>query len=253
MHFTSETSSNGVLERTFLVNDVPGVLWSPEPGSAVTPLLLLGHSGGMHKRAPGLVATALHGVTTHGFTVAAVDAPGHGDRERSRADRQQVEAIQRARVAREPIAPFVAEHTMSVAERAVPEWRATLDALQTLPEIDAAAPVGYGGMMLGVTTGMMLTASDSRIAAAGFGAVFVNDALMDVARQVTVPVEYRVPWDDEDLDRGAALALFDAVASGEKSLHARSGRCHPAPDHERADSLRFFARHLGQGIGQVFS
>ncbi|MFD1813702.1 alpha/beta hydrolase [Rhodococcus gannanensis] len=244
MHFTSETSSNGVVERTFLLDDVTGVLWSPESGSAGAPLLLLGHSGGMHKRAPGLVATALHGVIDHGFTVVAIDAPGHGDRERSDTDRQRGEAIQRARAAGEPIAPIVADHSVSIAERAVPEWQSTLDALQALPGIDSSVPVGFGGMMLGVATGMMLTAADTRIGAVGFGAVFVNDALLDAARQVTVPVEYRIPWDDEHLDRGAALALFDAFASGEKSLHARSGRIHPAPDHERADSVRFFARHL---------
>jgi len=145
MHFTSETTSNGAIERTFTRGDTPGVLWSPESGSAGAPLLLLGHSGGMHKKAPALVASALHSVTEHGFTVAAVDAPGHGDRPRTAEDQRWIDAIHRARAAGEPIAPVVVDYNLAVAERAVPEWRATLDALLALPEIGADAPVGYGG------------------------------------------------------------------------------------------------------------
>ncbi len=99
MQFISATSSNGVIERNFAVGEVTGVLWSPASTSAGGPLLLLGHSGGMHKKAPGLVANALHSVTAHGFTVAAIDAPGHGDRPRSDQDQQWAEEIHRARAA----------------------------------------------------------------------------------------------------------------------------------------------------------
>ena len=100
-------------------------------------------------------------------------------------------------------------------------------------------------MTLGVATGLMLTAIESRIAAVSFGSVFVSDALIETARKVTVPVEYRIPWDDEDFDRTAGIALFDAFASREKALHAHSGRHYPVPEYERDSSARFFARHLG--------
>jgi hypothetical protein len=46
----------------------------------------------------------------------------------------------------------------------VPEWQATLDALQALREIGVEAPIGYFGVTLGVVTGLMLTAIESRIA-----------------------------------------------------------------------------------------
>ncbi|MBM4589201.1 alpha/beta hydrolase [Rhodococcus hoagii] len=251
MHFTSETSSNGVVERTFTLDEITGVLWSPRSGVGGGPLLLSGHSGGMHKRAPGLVAGALHSVAAHGFTVAAIDAPGHGDRPRSAEDQRRVDAIHRARAAGEPLAPIVVEHNMSVAERAVPEWQATLDALQALPEIGAEAQIGYGGMTLGVTTGLLLAAADRRIAALSIGAVFVNDALIEVARRITAPVEYRIPWDDDEIDRASGLALFDAFASTEKTLHAHPGRYFQVPEHERDSSARFFARHLGRTTGEV--
>lgn len=245
MQFTSETSSNGVIERHFTLDDITGVLWSPTDGSVGAPLLLAGHSGGMHKKAPGLVANAAQCVTSYGFTVAAIDAPGHGDRPRDAHDEQWAERIHQARASGEPIAPVVVEYSMSLAERAVPEWQATLDAVQALPEVGPDARIGYGGMTLGVVTGIMLTAVDPRITAVSFGAVFVSDALIETARRVTVPVEYQIPWNDDDFDRTSAIALFDAFASQEKTLHAYAGGYHPVPAHERDSAARFFARHLG--------
>lgn len=248
MHFTSETSSNGVIERNFTLDEITGVLWSPTSGALGAPLLLSGHSGGMHKKAPGLVASALRCVTTYGFTVAAIDAPGHGDRPRSLQDQRWAEAIHQARAAIEPIAPIVIDYNMSLAERAVPEWQATLDALQSLPEIGAEAPIGYGGVNFGVVTGLMLTAVESRIAAVSFGGVYVHDALIEAARKITVPVEYRIPWDEDEIDHTSAVALFDAFASREKTLHAHPGRHNQVPEYERDSSARFFARHLGRAV-----
>ncbi|MDF3305749.1 alpha/beta hydrolase [Rhodococcus sp. T2V] len=245
MHFTSETtSSNGVIERTFTLGEITGVLWSPASGTVGAPLLLSGHSGGMHKKAPGLVAGALHCVTTYGYTVAAIDAPGHGDRPRNPQDQRWGDAIHQARAAGEPIAPIVIDYNASLAERAVPEWQETLDALQALPEIGTEVPIGYGGMTLGVVTGLMLASVEPRIAALSIGAVFVDDALIETARKITVPVEYRIPWDDEYIDRRAGLALFDALASREKTLHAHPGGYNQVPEYERDSSARFFARHL---------
>jgi hypothetical protein len=244
MQFTSETSSNGVIERHFILDDVTGVLWSPTSGIDGSPLLLAGHSGGMHKKAPGLVATALHSVTNYGFHVAAIDAPGHGDRPRNLRDQQWAEAIHQARALGESIAQIVVDYSWSLAQRAVPEWQATLDALQALPEVGIHAPIGYAGMTLGVVTGLLLTALEPRIAAASFGAVFVDDALLEAARNVTLPIELRIPWDDEEFDRTAGVSLFTAFASETKSLHARSGRHYPVPEYERDSSARFFARNL---------
>jgi hypothetical protein len=58
LNFLAETSSDGVVDRRFIVGQVPGVLWSPVSPAAGAPLLLMGHGGGLHKRAPGLVARA---------------------------------------------------------------------------------------------------------------------------------------------------------------------------------------------------
>jgi len=53
MRFTSETTSDGVSERLFTLGDIAGVLWSPPGAAGRRPLVLLGHGGGQHKKAPG--------------------------------------------------------------------------------------------------------------------------------------------------------------------------------------------------------
>jgi hypothetical protein len=245
MHLTTETSSNGVIERNFTLGDVPGVLWSPASGVAGAPLILMGHPGGLHKKAPGLVARAHHYVTTCGFTVAAIDAPGHGDRPRNAQDEEWVAALQNARAAGEPMGPIIAEYNISLAERHVPEWQATLDALQALPDIGPEAPIGYGGMTLASAIGLPLMAIEPRITAAVVGGVFVYDALTEAARQITIPIQFLLPWDDEEIHRQTGLDLFDAFASKDKTLHANTGSHHHVPWFEVEDSARFYLRHLG--------
>jgi alpha-beta hydrolase superfamily lysophospholipase len=244
MQFTAQTSSNGVVERSFTLGEVTGVLWSPASGSEHAPLVLMGHGGGLHKKAPVLMARANHYVTTRGFSVAAIDAPGHGDRPRNAKDQQWVAALRAARAAGEPIDTIVIDYNSSLAERAVPEWQATLDALQALPEIGAEAPVGYGGMTLATQIGVPLTAIEPRITAAVFGGVFLNAALTEAARRITIPIQILLPWDDEVINRQSGLALFDAFASRGKTLHAFPGGHHEVPWFEVEDSARFFQRHL---------
>jgi hypothetical protein len=167
MRFSSETISDGVAERLFTLGDVTGVLWSPaDTAQAERPLVLLGHGGGQHKKAPGMVARARRYVTGSGFAVAAIDAPGHGDRPRTEQD-----------------------------ERFTADIRARMAA----------------------------------------------------AARVTIPVEFGVQWDDELVPRESALALFDAFASAEKTLHANPGRHAEVPRFEVDSSEQFFRRHLRAG------
>src|SRR5260370_33100278 len=93
MRFTSETTSNGVSERLFTLDDIPGVLWSPAAPVGSRPLVLLGHGGGQHKKAPGRVARARRYVTACDFAVAGIDAPAHGDRPGPEQDERVVAGI----------------------------------------------------------------------------------------------------------------------------------------------------------------
>jgi hypothetical protein len=62
LNFIAEMSLDGVVDRSFTVGEVPGVLWSPAALAPGAPLLLMGHGGGLRKRAPGLVARARQAV-----------------------------------------------------------------------------------------------------------------------------------------------------------------------------------------------
>ncbi|RZU76320.1 dienelactone hydrolase [Micromonospora kangleipakensis] len=248
VRFTAETSSDGVVERDFLVGEIPGVLWAPVSGADHAPIVLVGHNGGMHKKAPGLRARALHTAATWGFNVVAIDAPGHGDRPRTDEDEQARTEIRQAMTAGDTprFAAASVRFMASVAERAVPEWQATLDALQALPQIGPDAPVGYGGgISMGTSIGVRLTAAEPRITAAIFGGgFFVDEPVIMAARQITVPVQFLLPWDDEHVDRSSGFALFDAFASAEKTLHANPG------DHRSVRWVgvddTFLSRHLGR-------
>ncbi|MEU9386947.1 alpha/beta hydrolase, partial [Streptomyces sp. NPDC048279] len=154
-----------------------------------------------------------------------------------------VAEVARARAAGEPEGPVVVRYNAHLAERAVPEWQATLDALQELAEIGAGGPVGYYGLNMGTAIGVPLTAAEPRITAAVFG-LHWPDALAEPARRITVPVEFALQWDDEHIPRAAGLALFDAFASKEKTLHVNTGRHKELPRFEADSAVRFFARHL---------
>src|SRR4051812_34662089 len=248
LRITAESGSNGMLERDFTVGDVPGVLWSAADRSGDrSPLILMGHGGGNHKKHPAMAGRAQRLVTSCGFHVAAIDAPGHGDRPRTAYDEQEIAGLFRARAAGEPEGPIVVRYNAYLAELAVPEYQAALDALQELPEIGTDGPVGFWGINMGTAIGIPFVAIEPRITAAVFGQHW-PDVLAEKAKQITIPIEFDLQWDDEHISREEGLALFDAFASEEKSLHVNSGKHKELPRFEADSAARFFARHLGRPI-----
>jgi len=237
----SETAVDGVVAREFVVDEIPGMLWSPADPNASRPLVLLGHGGGQHKSAPSLVARARRYVMNCGYAVAAIDAPGFGDRHKSEHDLKFEADISRLRAAGEPVVPLIVQENAERAKRAVPEWRATLDALQ---EELGAGSVGYWGVSLGAMIGIPFVAAEPRVNAAVFG-LAGYERLAEAAARITVPVEFVLQWDDELVPRESGLALFDAFGSAEKTLHANPGPHMGVPRFEVDSSERFFARHLG--------
>jgi hypothetical protein len=97
-----------------------------------------------------------------------------------------------------------------------------------------------------IAIGIGLALVEPRISAAGlFAGSFVPAATFDQARQITIPLHVLLQWDDERNDRDAALRLFDAFGSKEKTLQANMGGHTGVPAHAGEDAARFFARHLG--------
>ena len=246
MRFTSQTSSDGVTEQLFTLpftlGEIPGVLWTPDGTAGTRPLILMGHGGGQHKKAPGIVARARRFAAECGFAVAAVDAPAHGDRPRTEEHNRLIGEMRNRMQTGGDVAPVLAEFHTLIAGQSVPEWRAVVDAVQDLDHV-GAGPVGYWGLSLGCGLGVPFVAAEPRVRAAVLG---LNGAetSAEAAARITVPVEFLVQWDDERVPRAASLALFDAFTSAEKTLHANPGKHAGVPMFELDSSLRFFARHL---------
>jgi hypothetical protein len=242
MRLTSEQRlDDGVLEREFTLGEIPGILWTPASSSAPAPLILSGHPGGLHKMHPRLAARARHYGAEYGFAVATIELPGSGERPRLPAVEQARADLRRAMGAGEPIDEIVDALVLPLVETAVPEWQATLDTLLSLPEI--GGPVGYEGGVIGI--GIRLSVVEQRISAALlFAGSFVPRILVDEARQLTIPLQVLLQWDDEANDRQQALNLYDAFGSHEKTLHANLGGHTGVPSFEIDAGARFFARHL---------
>lgn len=242
MRIDSETSSGGVREQLFTLGEIPGVLWTPAGTASARPLILMGHGGGRHKKDPDIVDRAQRFVADGGFAVVAVDVPGHGGRPKD-AELDRIAGETQSRVdAGEDLAPLIAGFQALVARRTVPEWRSVLDAVQGLDHV-GARPAGYWGVSLGCGLGVPFVAAEPRIRAAVLG-LGGAQASAEIAARITVPVEFLVQWDDERVPRAASLALFDALASADKTLHANPGGHGELPAFELDANVRFFARHL---------
>lgn len=249
MHFTStHRLDDGLVERTFALGDVPGILWTPPTASpsAPVPLILLGQPGGigMARMHPRLAARA-RSAAEQGFASATIELPGAGDRTPLPGAAEARAELGRAIAAGVPPTEDVVDRLiLPLVDRAVPEWRAALDELLGLPEL--AEPVGFSGGVIAI--GVRLAATEPRIRAAGlFAGSYVPRATLAEAREVTIPLHVLLQWDDEGNDRAAALELFDAFGSAEKTLQANLGGHTGVPAHAGEDAARFFARHLEPG------
>jgi hypothetical protein len=239
MKFISEHRlDDGVIERAFTHNDIPGLLWMP--GSAPVPLILLGHPGGLDTMYPRLVERA-RSCAANGFAAAAIELPGSGSRagwpevDRARAD------LQHAVAAGEPVGEIIDRLVLPLMDKAVPEWQTAMDALLALPDI--GGPVAYSGGVISICIRLVVT--EPRIVAAGFFAgSFVPAVTFDEARRITIPLHVLLQWDDEGNDRQVALDLFDAFGSKEKTLQANMGGHTGVPPFAGEDAARFFVRHL---------
>lgn len=230
---------HGVLERRFDLHHserlVPGILWTPQGASGPRPLVLMGHGGTLDKRAPYVLSLARRLVRHHGLAAASIDAPGHGDRVEER-DRS-ADAVEAS----------VGE---AAIDQTVTDWRATLDALQTLDEVGESA-VGYWGLSLGTILGLPFVAAEPRVRVAVLGLAPLAGPWRDRhardAVRVSVPVLFLMQWDDELFTRDRVLALFDAIGTSDKRMHVNPGPHAMVPPEEFATTEEFVASRLAPG------
>jgi dienelactone hydrolase len=258
MRWTSEISERGVRDRGFTLEcegrTVPGAVWTPAEGAGPRPLVLLGHGGGLHKRADYIVALARRLVRHHGFAAAAIDGPDHGDRrpdggldfEKVWAERLSRRAAPRPEAAGELTA----------------DWLATVAALQALPEV-GGGPLGYWGLSMGTLYGVPLVASEPRVEVAVLGLMGIppEDAdeawlvqlraqMLGDAPKIACPVFLIAQADDELVPLENVLRLFAAIASRDKRLHLNPGLHSAFPAEEIDYSEAFLAKHLAPAGGK---
>jgi dienelactone hydrolase len=251
MTFTDERSEDGVTRREFSLSvngeRVPGVVWAPEGARGRRPLVLMGHGGGQHKKFTSLAQRATRYVKALGYAVAAIDAPGHGDRVAREETAKIAEGIQARLDGRGPAwTPETLATARNRALKAVPEWRAALDLIQTFDFVGAKGPVGYWGVSLGTMIGVPFVAEEPRITAAVLGLAGLRTDFESTAAKITCPVQFVFQWDDEVATREAGIALFDAFGSKEKTMHINPGGHVEIPVFEREAWEAFFVRHLGK-------
>jgi len=204
----------------------------------------MGHGGQSEKRNPNGLALARRFVRRHGVAVAAIDAIDHGERGP-------------IRVTEEPAGHPAYIELWKQAEtfdRMNADWRAVLDALVALPEVDGDR-VGYWGLSMGTMLGLPFVAAEPRIKAAvlglcGFaGSSAIRGRFSERHRRdapnVACPVMFMVQWDDERFDREGAFELFGMLGSDDKRMHVHPG-LHAAVPQEGTDATReFLASRLG--------
>jgi dienelactone hydrolase len=244
---------DGVRARRFdlTVGDevVPGMHWLPLGASDAHATVCIGHGGFQHKLYGNVPELAIQFVQKLGVGVVALDAPRHGDRivDPDAAKKARDQAVASAgKGGRRGLDPKVLAAMARRTQQHVDEWRALLDAVQA-DERWAAGPFGWWGVSMGTTHGLPLVAQDDRITAAVFGlnALAPGDEEQAArAASITIPILFLNQSDDELMTRDAALALWDAFGSSEKTMHINPGGHVQVPRFERDASEAFFRRHL---------
>jgi dienelactone hydrolase len=219
----NSVSASGIRERGFAVErkaqTIPGVLWYPSEHSGPQPLVLMGHGGGGHKRNERMVMLGRMFAADYGWCAAAIDGPVHGGRGSvtDASDPTYRQMWQRP----------------DIVQDMIDDWKATLDALSGLGEIDEAR-VGYWGVSMGTMFGLPYVASDARVRAAVLGKAGMSGSSVrrsgidtyfkSYAPKITIPVLFVMQWDDERFERQGQLELFDQLGAQDKRLHAYPGQ-----------------------------
>ena len=257
MNLLVHAAEKGVVERHFAIEirnrEVPGIVWSAEDATGPRPLVLIGHGGTQHKRVPNVLGLARRLVRHCGYSVIAIDAPGHGDRAKDTAANDQLRSQLEDRIARganggprenpglrDPVGIAKLQHV------GANEWKGIIDHVEAgaFDGVEASS-IGYWGVSMGTIIGLPFVASESRVKAAVLGLAGLAGApFEEAARSLRIPILFVFQWDDELMTRESGLALFDAIGSEEKTMHINPGGHVNTPLFERDAYEAFFRRHL---------
>ncbi|MGC9961065.1 MAG: alpha/beta hydrolase [Acidimicrobiales bacterium] len=233
----------GVRERRFDLDRagrrVPGMLWTGADATGPRPLVLLGHGASGHKRQDYVVSMARRLVRHRGYAAASIDGPVHGDRRPAGVD-----SGSRAVFLQFAQAWSSDDH---MTDDMLADYTATVDALQALDDV-GDGPLGWWGLSMGTILGLPFVAAEKRMSVAVLGLMGMTGPtrprIEADAPKVNCPVLFLVQWDDELFARDAAFALFGALGSADKRLHAAVGGHGGVPEEEFVASEGFLAKYL---------
>jgi len=254
MKFKKEKTVDGVVQRDFEIDvgdeTIPCVIWAAEGATGSRPLLLMGHGGSQHKKTLGIRTRAIDYANKLGYATLAIDAPGHGDRisrEESARLEQEVGARVRGEVGAPAMDPARMKMMVQRSKQVVPEWRAALDAAQQLDFVGNSGPIGYWGVSMGTAFGVPFVAAEPRIQCAIFGLAGLRPGATEMeqaANSITIPLQFVFQWEDAVAPRESGIALFNAFASKQKTMHINPGGHMDIPEFEREAWENFYIRHL---------
>jgi|HubBroStandDraft_1064217.scaffolds.fasta_scaffold137517_1 dienelactone hydrolase len=241
MRWLEEMLDAEVRERAFVLargeREIPGLLWAPLDLRPGHPLVAICHGASGSKREDYVLALARR-LARDGICSVAIDGPVHGARRGRSPDDRALAFLEFSQV-------WSGDAAMT--DEMVADWRHTIDALQALPEL-GAAPLGWWGLSMGTILGLPVVAAEPRIGAAVLGLAGLTGptrARLELdAPAVACPVLFVAQWDDELFERASVFALFEALGSVDKRLHAFPGRHGAVSSEAFADSAAFLVRHL---------
>lgn len=232
-----ETSRSGARDFEFMgsVRRVTGALWLPEGADRSTPFVLLGHGASGDRYQAPIPHLARRLADEAGAGSLAIDGPVHGLRQVGPGGREafQVE-MSRDRFQDDMVA----------------DWLAALEAVRAEANV-ARSALGYFGLSMGSILGIPLLASEIDFVASVIGLCGTTGAgrsarerLLADAAKIAHPVCFIMQLEDELFPRDGYLALFDALASDDKRMHANPGLHPEVPAEEVGFAFEFLAARL---------
>ena len=223
------------IRRPGIERPVTGALWSP-PTAERRPLVLFGHGASGDRYQAPISHLAGRLTAEAGCRALAIDGPVHGLRQVGAGGRQAfAEEMKRPAFVNDMVA----------------DWQAALAAAGS--EV-AVGELAYFGLSMGSMFGIPLLAELPAAKAAVLGLLGVPRAggafaerLAADAGRIVCPVLFLMQLEDELFSRAGCLALFDALASADKRIHANPGLHPEVPAEEVALSFDFLCRHLAAG------
>jgi dienelactone hydrolase len=231
------TDPRGLPTREFRIEPpgarpVTGALWLPPGPRPDTPLVLCGHGASGDRYQAPIPALARRFTEEAGCALLSLDGPVHGLRQVGPGGRT---------------AFFAEIQRPGCIDDMVADWGLAIDAARAVLG-GGGAQLAYFGLSMGSIFGIPLLATRSDVAVATLGLLgsqgavqHLGERLLADAARIHCPVLFLMQLEDELFGRDGCLALFDALGSADKRLHANPG-LHPEVPLEEIDFCFSFLR-----------